>query len=227
MNRKNIRLRFVDGKAPLWRVLFKYASSPHLRIYSCSIKNPPTTMAAEILTRPVICLARNELACIRSARKSLFSPRRHLATSSYSTQASIPEFLLPAFATKRTVAPSFSYNFSPLHQSPATRMRPLQQRRNFSASAANRAVVVAANPRRDEDGNEMLIDITARAANVQAPHPASLSTSLLTSCLAFEGNYVERLQPEHCTSSDCRFRWLPRFSILYVSHKHVRPIARR
>lgn len=90
----------------------------------------------------------------------------------------------------------------------------------FSTSAAYKAVVVIANPRKDDDGNDMLIDITTRAATVRLSKmsPMLIATN---SVEASTGNYVQRLQPPPCTARNSRvwgLSWLP---IPHVPHQHI------
>ena len=83
----------------------------------------------------------------------------------------VPDFFLPSFKHQRMLStPStiHRYNLS----SAAARRLPVISGRHFSTTQPFRAVVVTANPRKDDDGNEMLIDITPGAAN------ASLSPRL-------------------------------------------------
>ena len=126
-------------------------------------------MGNKELFRSFHCLARQELAFARTANRFNAKTTRHLPASQRSF-TSIPDFLLPAFTKKKHHASTASH----LHRSfllfPPTASDHLLQRRLFSASPGAKAAVVTANPRRDEDGNEMLIDITTRAANVFSFH---------------------------------------------------------
>lgn len=201
-------------------------SCPPLRISAPTTHELNPAMAAETFARPLTCLARHKFASVRSARRVFSSTRQHLATSGHSAHSSIPDFLLPAFATKKSSAPAFSYRSPPLRQSTAANVRYVSQRRNFSASSTVRAVVVAANPRIDEDGNEMLIDITARAASV-CPITCVPSTSSLISNPASPRDHVQRLESQPCTTGHCRIRWLPWFPVPYVSYKYISRILRR
>lgn len=122
-------------------------------------------MANRALLRPLVCLAKLDLAFLRTSNRYKAGTQRHLSTSQHS-YTSIPDFLLPAFVTKEHHASAMSYRRGLSLQSTPTNPNYPLQRRMFSASLGAKAAVVIANPRKDEDGNEMLIDITARAANV-------------------------------------------------------------
>ena len=81
----------------------------------------------------------------------------------------IPSPLLPFLAplhvlSQRRLLPYYTASDQTLGSRSIPPDRSLKTR-HFSSASANRAVV-AANPRKDENGKEMLIDITPRAASV-------------------------------------------------------------
>lgn len=133
-------------------------------LYSASHSaTAPAVMAIIAFLRPLVGLAKHALVSSRTASRSKANTQHRLSTSQQS-YISIPDVLLSAFVTKERHASAICYRHSPpLQCDPANPGHPLQ-RRMFSASPAAKAVLVTANPRKDEDGKEMLVDITARAA---------------------------------------------------------------
>ena len=124
-------------------------------------------METNVVLRPLVRLAKHELAFTRRTGNLVANTQRSLSNSQHPyTYTDTFDFLLPSSTINKHHAYTKSHRHGPLLQScPACPGHPLQ-RRMFSVFPAARAAVVTANPRKDEDGNEMLIDITSRASKV-------------------------------------------------------------
>lgn len=102
---------------------------------------------------------------------------RHTSSGCHGAQDRMPDFLLPAFTMRVNTALISCQG----HRRPPERLW-MQSACKFSASSTAQAVVVTANPRTDDDGNEMVIDITARAANVSQSYLSSWSSVSSDAC---------------------------------------------
>ena len=123
-------------------------------------------MATDILLQRLTCVAKHQCTCASPAKKTLVNTSKLASTSYYSTHTSIPGFLLPAFSRRLPAASPSSHIHPAFRRRVPSRVVHIEHHRSLSTSPAIRAVVVTTNPRKDVDGNEMLIDITTRAANV-------------------------------------------------------------
>ena len=118
-------------------------------------------METQVLSRPLVSLLWHDLAFARTPSKNTVNLRRHLSTNQHPFRG-----LLPPSITSKHHAFSTPYHHKRILSFGPTRPGHPLERRMLSVSPAAKAAVVRANPRKDENGNEMLIDITARAANV-------------------------------------------------------------
>ena len=123
-------------------------------------------MVADIVLQRLTHVAKHQCTCVSAAKKTLVNTGKIFSASYYSTHTSIPDFLLPAFSRENPAVQSLPPIHPAFQRHRPTRLGHVEHRRSLSISPATKAVVVTANPRKDVDGNEMLIDITSRAANV-------------------------------------------------------------
>ena len=106
------------------------------------------------------------LAVKRAGRTAVTRASSPITSQNFATSAGLPfeplpELLLPFLRERPT---HLSYNKS--RKSSRLSTSTSQSKRRFSASHISKAVVVTSNPRKDEEGNDMLVDITSRAATV-------------------------------------------------------------
>ena len=101
-----------------------------------------------------------------AVKRALVNSGKAPRTSYYSTHAFVPDSLLLATSRGNSAAPEAKYAYPAPRQHTSMNLNSVWPYRYFSNTPSPRAVVVTSNPRKDEDGNEMLIDITDRAANV-------------------------------------------------------------
>jgi hypothetical protein len=121
-------------------------------------------------------IAMTPLQCTRTssaARSFLLLARRTYSSVAAQTSLAAPpplEFLVPRCALPRAASrKSPSSIRSPAFN--ASRFIPATMpRRGFTATAFQRATVCVQNPQKDEDGNDMMLEITPRAAKVGLVH---------------------------------------------------------
>ncbi|TAQ85650.1 hypothetical protein B7494_g6050 [Chlorociboria aeruginascens] len=108
-------------------------------------------MATRPITRSCIQLSSSNSA---SAARTFIqlTPQRHLRTP-----LPVFDFLLPSISSS-TVGQA--YHIKPVSTSPAS-----QARRAFTSSSIRQQTSAIINPRKDDDGNDMNIEITPRASN--------------------------------------------------------------
>ena len=143
-------------------------------------------MAAMQATRPLLQRSLARAKSIAGKRASSLNTGRNLTTGCSPKFEPFPEFFVPSLSEKRT---------HPLyHCIRSSRSSTLcgQLKRHFSQSPSSKAVAVTINPRKDEDGNEMLIDITSRAATVSDP------TTSLDKCAFL---YIRSVSEKSCLTT--------------------------
>lgn len=160
---------------------FGITHQPSIHHVLCSSSPPPLT-SPFWLTFIIQFTIMAHLHCMHASCTA--NPFVQLARRSYSirtAQVTAPlEFLVPRCTSlskaQRIKSPFTSSQFIVSPQSPRTRRRLARAfefdmpRRAFSTTLTRQQTRAILNPQRDEDGNEMMLEITDRAAKVCCDH---------------------------------------------------------
>ena len=121
-------------------------------------------MEGRVVSQPLKYLAKQVSIFPRVTERSRAKAQQR------SMYALIPsEYLLrriPKFSTRSYISPPSPQDVSIIRSH-------VQRCRTLSTSPVSKATIITANPRKDEDGNEMLIEITTGAGNVGPKFVAS------------------------------------------------------
>ena len=159
-------------------------------------------MAAHPIARGCHRLATSYVSSAARAFLQL-APRRSFHNSS----GPLLDFLLPNVSPRRILHDLSSLPSTKLHVS---------GKQGFTTSAVRRHTSAVFNPRKDEDGNDMTVEITPRASNVRM-----LLSNSLAACSQYSAskrNYVCGRKSKSGSPDPSRKRRLPRFPIFDVSH---------
>ena len=127
----------------------------------------------------------SQLGASTSAARAFvqLTPPRHLHTA----PLPVLDFLLP------NISPCIGRNGSPVRQRP----RSLKDaKRSFVSSSRRRQTSAIFNPRQDEDGNDMSVEITPRASNVNLTSTCVYVKIADTMNLAPQRDHVSRFKSE-------------------------------
>jgi hypothetical protein len=156
-----------------------------------------TKMATRSMSRSCSKLAHNTNFSSGARAFLQLAPRRYFQTTPPL------DFLLPSI-------PSTAIQNGRLAKASLSKTQPS---RAFTSSSIRRATHAVVNPKKDDDGNDMTVEITPRASNVR-PSLMFMYRETLTMCFtAPKRNYVPRLEPEPRSTNPSRKRRVPRLPI--------------
>jgi hypothetical protein len=136
-------------------------------------------MAAQSISRGCLnlCAGTTATSTLLTRSFALIASRQTLRT------APVLEFLAPSISPRSYQCPRIASRGAPKRL----------VSRCFSSSAARRQTKVIYNPRKDDDGADMNVEITPRAANVRAHPPSSLQLSFRNALHNYKNSKLTQL----------------------------------